>query len=291
MRIAIGIATAGRVATASAILDRLARQSRPADKIIVCGASEACIEGLAASHPGSHVLVGRKGLTLQRNDILDLLAGFDVAMFFDDDFVPAEDYLANVAKTFEAHPDIVMATGHVIADGATKKGITLEEADRLVAHDTAGRPHANDYTDLMGAYGCNMSMRLDIVRANHIRFDENLPLYSWLEDLDFGSQMARHGRIVRDNSLRGVHLGTKSGRQPGRKLGYSQVANPVYLARKGTLTWRYALYSIGRNLAANTVRSFSPEPWVDRRGRIAGNAMAFGDLVTGRLDPGRILSL
>ena len=37
--------------------------------------------------------------------------------------------------------------------------------------------------------------------------------------------------------------------------------------------------------------SLRPEPWIDRRGRLAGNLRALRDLVTGRLAPGRILEL
>jgi hypothetical protein len=41
---------------------------------------------------------------------------------------------------------------------------------------------------------------------------------------------------VAPDCLRGVHLGTKrSERSPGKRLGYSQIANPVYIARKETI--------------------------------------------------------
>jgi hypothetical protein len=45
------------------------------------------------------------------------------------------------------------------------------------------------------------------------------------------------------------------------------------------------------NIAINLLRSLRAEPWVDRRGRLHGNARALTDLVLGRLDPRRILSL
>jgi hypothetical protein len=39
-------------------------------------------------------------------------------------------------------------------------------------------------------------------------------------------------------------------------------------------------------------RSLPPlETWVDRRGRLFGNALGFADLIRGRLDPKRILEL
>jgi hypothetical protein len=118
-----------------------------------------------------------------------------------------------------------------------------------------------------------------------------LPLYGWLEDVDFSRQLARFGRVVSTDATRGVHLGVKQGRQRGVKLGYSQVANPLYLIGKGTMSPRRALTLIARNLAANTVRSLRAEPWVDRRGRLIGNVRAMLDLVTGRLDPRRIQAL
>ena len=103
-------------------------------------------------------------------------------------------------------------------------------------------------------------------------------------------QLASHGSVVQAARLRGVHLGTKgSGRSPGRRLGYSQVANPLYLARKGTMRWSLALKHMAKNLLANSVRSLSPEPWVDRRGRLAGNCLAMWDCVRGQVDPQRIL--
>jgi len=41
----------------------------------------------------------------------------------------------------------------------------------------------------------------------------------------------------------------------------------------------------------NMVRALWPEPYVDRRGRLLGNVVALRDLVTGHMDPTRILEL
>ncbi|WP_367715613.1 hypothetical protein AB2N04_16470 [Nitratireductor sp. GISD-1A_MAKvit] len=130
-----------------------------------------------------------------------------------------------------------------------------------------------------------MAVRMSTVRGYGLRFDENLPLYGWLEDVDFSRQIARHGRIVRSPRLHGVHLGTKTGRTSGVRLGYSQIANPFYLMRKRTMSPGQAAPQIARNLAANALRALYPEPWVDRRGRLVGNIRAVGDLMRGRLAP------
>ena len=113
----------------------------------------------------------------------------------------------------------------------------------------------------------------------------------WLEDVDFSRQLARHGRIVSSERLHGVHLGTKSGRTSGLRLGYSQIANPVYLMSKKTMSPRHAAPQIMRNLVANAVKFIRPEPWVDRRGRLLGNMRAVGDLVRGRLSPRNVTVL
>ena len=71
----------------------------------------------------------------------------------------------------------------------------------------------------------------------------------------------------------------------------SQIANAVYLARKGTCPWPRSLRQMGRNVGMNLARALRPEPYVDRAGRLKGNLKAVRDLVAGRLHPQRILEL
>ena len=75
----------------------------------------------------------------------------------------------------------------------------------------------------------------------------------------------------------------------GVKFGYSQVANPIYLMRKGTMSLLFGGTRIIKNLIANMVRIWRPEAHVDRRGRLKGNGLALLDLMRGRLHPGRVL--
>ena len=46
-----------------------------------------------------------------------------------------------------------------------------------------------------------------------------------------------------------------------------------------------------RNVSANLVKVWKPEPWVDRKGRLKGNALACLDLLTGRLAPANVEAL
>lgn len=137
-----------------------------------------------------------------------------------------------------------------------------------------------------------MAVRLAPMRAQGLRFDERLPLYGWQEDVDLSRRLAEFGDVVQIDAACGVHLGVKSGRGSGVRLGYSQVANPLYISgkRRG-YPFRRAVAHIARNLAMNVARATWPEPYVDRRGRLCGNLLALFDLTIGRMAPERILDL
>lgn len=291
--LAIGIATAGRRAQMPRTLAQLARQLLPPRRIVVCPASadDFDADGVPPLPFPLQVLTGPRGLTRQRNRILESCADVDVLVFLDDDFYPAPDYLREVAALFAAHADIVVATNHPLRDGATGPGISHEQAIEILAAQAQGRRAPAQLKATYGGYGCNMAIRVAPALAQGVRFDANLPLYGWLEDIDFSRRMAAHGRIVNCSSLLGVHLAVKHGRTSGLRFGYSQVANPLYLLRKGTLSAPYSLRHLARNVAKNLLHALRPEPWVDRRGRLRGNLIAFGDLLRGRLDPRRIQNL
>ena len=289
MRIAVVIATTGRPAIVAQTLRRLERQTRPPDRVLVIGAAEADAptDGLGAD---AEFHLGAKGSATQRNRALDMLEGAcDVAVFLDDDFVPAKDFMAGVALLMAEHADVVAASGHLLADGFNSAGLSFAEADALIEAHEHGAVAVPSVVPQPGAYGCNMIVRLAALSG--ARFDENLPLYGWLEDLDFSAPLAKVGRVVRTNLCVGVHLGFKSGRVPGVQLGYSQIANPAYLAAKGTMGRRAALTMAARNLVSNSVRSLHSEAYVDRRGRLRGNLLALGDLLKGRSHPTRVLGV
>lgn len=292
MKIAVAFATSNRRDILSKTILCLSKQTRLPDQIFVSPAKPEDVDQgqLDASLVPVTVLSGPVGLPAQRNTALDAAVDADLMIFFDDDFIPAADFIECAALLFERLPDAVVATGRVIADGILGPGFSFSEGEDLVSRS----PHAitHEVSDVHNAYGCNMVVRMGPVRQHALRFDENLPLYAWWEDVDFSRQLSRHGKVVQSSAMRGVHLGFKrSGRTPGRPLGYSQVANRIYLVRKGTVSRSHAWKGILRNLLANLAHVAKPEPWVDRRGRLTGNALALGDLVRGKLTPERILQL
>lgn len=291
LRLIVGIATAGRSDVLSQTIRVLADQTRLPDRLIICPAALDDVNRAAIEAFPAPILVvsGGRGLPAQRNRILSECSGADIVVFFDDDFFPSRDYLSGVESLFRERPDVVGGTGFLFDDGINGPGIPINEGLKMLAQFT--KAPAERSLEVYSAYGCNMSFRLAPVREHSLLFDENLPLYGWQEDVDFSRQLAPYGKIIKSNRMRGVHLGTKRGRTSGVRLGYSQVANPIYLARKGTFTWTRTAVRVLRNVIANIFRSLVPEPWVDRRGRIKGNLVAIGDLFNGRLAPRRILEL
>lgn len=290
MRIAIGIATTGRREILTAAVFDLTRQTRPADEIFICAAKPDDVDRDALAPLGDLVRIdiSTPGLPSQRNFILNRAQDCDVLVFLDDDFFMRPDFLANAEKVFASHPDVVIATGTLIADGVRGRGYTPEEGLAMIETDRGGAAEVNE---IYSAYGCNMAIRMRPVRDNGLTFDEALPLYAWLEDLDFTRRIARFGRSVEVGNLRGVHLATKKGRVSGVRFGYSQVANPLYLYRKSSIPLSLALRRVLRFCISNIMRSAFPETYIDRFGRARGNWIALADLIRGRLDPRRILSL
>jgi GT2 family glycosyltransferase len=288
-RIAVIVASVGRAEEIGQLLTALARQSLPPSHIVLSVASPADLP--PALPPGVVVLMGQAGLTLQRNRGLDHVLGqCDAVIFYDDDFLPAASALLGIKQFFESSPDIVGGSGLVLADGVTGGGLGYDAALRILENFEAQPVVPPRTGDKFFAYGCNMALRAAAI--TDLRFDENLPLYAWQEDIDFASRVAARGRFVHTTAFAGVHRGVNKARSPGRRLGYSQMVNPVYLVRKGTMGWRKAALIMSKNLVANTVRSVLPEPLIDRRGRLAGNVRGLADIVwRGKADPMAVLSI
>lgn len=284
-RLFVVIATLGRAELVRHTVDLLADQTRPADCIVIAPVSPEDVAGIEQARGNIEIALGPKGSCRQRNTALrEIGERADVVVFFDDDFVAAPDYLENVERLFQDMPDVTGITGDLVADGIHADGYSVEQAEALIA------AHAKTMNPLIrtrqALYGCNMAIRLSAARD--LAFDETLPLYGWLEDIDFTRQLGERGRLISTGLVTGVHLGTRGGRTSGKRLGYSQVANIVYLWRKGTMEPHLGEKLMRRNLASNLVRSFWSEPHIDRRGRLAGNLIAIKDWLTGRIDPRRI---
>lgn len=281
------VATRGRPdVVARTVRHLLATQTHRPEAVIV-----SCVDladaGQLLEDPGVTVLTGPPGLAAQRNTALaNLSPATEVVAFFDDDFVADKDWLSVAAAIFRDESQVVGFTGRLVADGINGPGITFEAAARLVE---AAPASSWTWIEPYSPYGCNMAFRVSAV--GDTRFDERLVLYGWLEDRDFSALLAKKGgRLVKGADAIGVHMGVKSGRVSGERLGYSQIANPLYMLAKGTISTAVAASHMGSNMASNFGRALWQEPFVDRRGRMRGNITALADLLLGRLQPERAAS-
>ncbi|MBV1837835.1 glycosyltransferase family 2 protein [Acetobacter estunensis] len=291
MKIVVGIATAGRAAVLVEMLCNLGRQIRQPEEVVVCAPSEEDILGVAGVCPNLRTIVGPRGLTRQRNAIIAAVPDADIVMFFDDDFLAEASYLQAVEAHMSVNNRTVIVTGRVLADGIKGPGLGVAEGQALLAAGEQ-RKMSSEPEPVFTGYGCNMALRLAPMRVFGLSFDERLPLYGWQEDVDLSRRLAAHGDVMRLPDAKGVHLGVKRGRSSGIKLGYSQIANPLYIAAKEQGYPRVRAWEhIVRNLLANIVRTLRPEPYIDRRGRLFGNILAFFDLVRGRMRPERVADL
>ncbi|NYF79931.1 glycosyltransferase family 2 protein [Granulicella arctica] len=290
LRLVLAIATRGRPAILADTLAALEFQTRKPDALLIAYPEPQDVEGIASRFPQARLLLSQPGLTRQRNTILNALPTTDLLVFLDDDFHIHRDYLAVMEQLFLAHPEVVVATGTLLGDGIHGAALNPADASTLFRScQTDGTPLA--ISPVFNAYGCNMVFRMEPIERHGIRFDESLPLYGWYEDVDFSRRLSRHGRAVRVDQAWGVHLGVKSGRHSEVRLGYSQVANPIYLARKRSVPWSFAVASVASRSLKNLVRSIAPESHIDRRGRLRGNIRAFRDLSNGSLSPTRVSSM
>jgi glycosyltransferase involved in cell wall biosynthesis len=276
------VATRGRPdIVAKTVRYLLSTQTLKPETVIV-----SCVEvadaGSLTQEAGVTVITGPAGLAAQRNSALtNLPASSEVVAFFDDDFIAEKDWLAVAATTFRDESLLVGFTGRVIADGINGPGIAFDVGVRLVEAKEAS---SWSWIEPYSPYGCNMAFRVSAI--GDTRFDERLVLYGWLEDRDFAASLAKKGgRFAKCADAIGVHMGTKMGRVSGKRLGYSQIANPLYMLPKGTISVATAVNHVGANTASNFVKAFKQEPFVDRRGRALGNLIAIFDLLCGRLRP------
>jgi GT2 family glycosyltransferase len=287
--IAVVIATRGRPDIVAATLDHLLKTQilKPAAVVVSCTVHEDA--GTAADLPNVTVVTGPPGLAAQRNTALAALpTGIDVVVFFDDDFVADTNWLAAAARTFRDESRVQGFTGWVLADGIKGPGLTFDDAVHIV--EATDRSPSWSRIEPFSPYGCNMAFRLSAI--GDLRFDERLVLYGWLEDRDFGALVGkRGGRLIKCPSACGVHMGVKSGRVAGDRLGYSQIVNPIYMLRKGTMTVGQVAGQIFRNVSSNLAGAIRPEPFVDRRGRLRGNLLGFADVLRGRVEPERAAAI
>jgi hypothetical protein len=287
--VAVVIASANRPNLLARAMRTCAEQEGVSLRSVLSVPDENSLPEDRQSLAGWQVVTGTRGLAIQRNAALSQLDGVEVVAFIDDDALLRPDYLANALAFLERHPEVVALTGRVLLDGAAKEEIPVAQAiDALAA--SAEEALAGRWRRTRELYGCNLVVRASVAVSE--RFDERLPLYSWLEDHDFARRCMRRGQLAKVDDCVIVHRGAASGgRQAHRRLGYSQLMNPIYLFRKGSFPLWLAAWEIFRPVAKNLVYAVAGSSRSWRRERLDGNLTAAADAVRGRFTPERIVHL
>lgn len=270
----------------AATLSSLSAQSRAADVIVVSvvGSSdlpETMVESI-------QLVYSERGASKQRNRGLKVLPeDTDIVAFLDDDIILHRDYVQGIESIFSAKPDAALIMGHLIANG----NVSIKKALELVNPPAGSTHYAITPSSFGDVYGCNMCVRFDV--ACKEPFDERLPLYSYMEDVDFGTRVRRHGHVGYYHGSLAVHLRVNEGRVSYRALGFSEIMNPAYLAAKGTIpVWHALCGFVLRKPLANIVRSLTRGPRkAERRERLIGNCIALRYLLSGKIDPDRAVDI
>ena len=283
--VAVVLASANRAPLLADVLRDIRAQTLQPDHLVVSVPDTASLPPV--DDLGECQVVHASGLAAQRNAGVDAVPHADLVFFFDDDAVVRSDYLERGVEHFARNPGVVGLTGNVLCDGAAVEEIGREDALGSLRRSEASVVSTATKRRRRTLYGCNFAYRP--APADKIRFDDRLPLYSWLEDHDFARRLMRSGELIWAADCVIVHRGAKSGgRQAHRRLGYSQVMNPAYLYSTGSFPLWLALWEVFRPTAKNVVQSAAGEHRVWRRERLCGNAMAARDVLARRFTPERI---
>lgn len=290
MNTTIAICSAGRPSTLDKTIARLSSQTTLPFEVLVGVYNHADVAEETRALPFVRVLNSPiKGTSAQRNICIDNTETAYI-LFLDDDVELEYNYIQCMEQLFAEQNETALASAVIVADGAqTDVGYTHEEGRVLLNHHTL-----IDRTESLGeAIGCNFFVRTQF--AKDVRFDEGLPLYGWLEDMDFSTRLRSFGSLKFTHRTSLVHLGVPSGRTSGVRLGYSQIANPLYLWRKsGEPTFWKMIFNFWLRLTlSNLLHSMikKTNARMDRPGRLIGNIKAFWDLLRARISPNNILHI
>jgi GT2 family glycosyltransferase len=280
--LAVIIASVGRPLTLHETLLSVLRQRLRPGQVVLSVSADEDVRPETRGLPGVSIVRGSLGLTRQRNGAIDALApAIELVAFIDDDVELHDRYLERVVRVFRERPDVALVDGCVVADG---RDIPRARSREIVASTEAAAGPAIREIGPELIYGCNMNVRRSVLAK--ARFDERLPLYGYMEDRDFAFECARIGRLARCESALLVHLRPSGGRISPRRLGFSQIMNPVYLWQKGNyVSWRNLAWQVSRPLLVNAAFALATRQRAHRLDLLAGNCRAFSSILRGHIAP------
>jgi GT2 family glycosyltransferase len=255
--------------------------------IFVSVPSDADVSVLTRQLPGIEIVYGTRGASAQRNRALRMIQGNpEFIAFFDDDMEVEANYMEELQRTYRAHRSIVLVNGANLAHGIYRAGTLTREIARQLIEDQLkkGLPQEN-CVPALGGYGGRMSIRGFLL--GKVEFDERLPLYSFMEDYDFTLACRKFGDIAENPRALTVHIEVASGRVSLDKRGYSEVVNPIYIARKNGVGFRGALWGA----FCVTLKNAKAAAFSTEKRRFSGNLVGWRKLLVGQIDPEYILRM
>jgi len=295
VKVSVIICTINRPSVLHETVLSIRKQSLQPIQIVLCSPGPEHVLPETLQIPGVEWIQSPAGLAAQRNRAMCRLSqDADLLAFLDDDIHLARSYFAEMARLFQDEPRILLASGRLLRDGGRGARIEPEQAAGLCEeYDRTYTPHEPiRYRAVSSGYGCNMIVRISAL--NGCRFDENLPLYAWLEDRDFSHRltMGKFPPVELANAA-AVHLGWRSGRVSGVRLGFSTVVNPIYLRKKSrTFSLNHIILHYWlRCLVGNILGILTGDREYDRWGLLKGNFLGYWHLLTGNCNPQYILRL
>ena len=281
MSVAVVIASTGRPEILDQTLNIVFEGSRVPDEIVVALAQESDLPEDSRNRARAAVYVSPKGLTKQRNfGLSKLRQTHDIVIFVDDDLFVHEDYVENIARNFHDNPELVLIMGHILQNGDISPEDAIALLKKPVDHSRGCVITSARWGEV---YGANMAFRSDFFDTHE--FDERLPQYSHMEDVDIGTLARRHGKVGYSFDAVCVHLRTPSGRVNNVKLGFCEITNPVYLARKGTVPITAAVFQhCIKTSLTNLLKGVFLGNRVKRE-RLRGNLIAYSMILRGRIYP------
>ncbi len=259
----------------------LARQSRPADEILLSVVDPTQdLKDETISVRGVRVVVGPQGSTFQRNTgVTNVHPDCELISFLDDDVELHPNYLRNGCEFMAQHPEVVgVSDGGMIANGTPTGELSRSEAIRLV--ESAREDSSGRFRFRSGLYGCDMIVRRSV--AERTPFDTRMLYYALYEDLDFSARCARLGLLAGFSGCQIVHLATRTSKFSARRYGYAQVMNGFYLWQKGSQSALSYLRTTTKGLIANVCGIFVIRRGISRahrRGRLWGSILGFRDIM------------
>jgi GT2 family glycosyltransferase len=206
------ICTRNRSMEVFSLLERLRRQTRLPEQVVVVdgsdspiGESPPAVEEVSAwlSRGTTLVIVHTEpGLTRQKN-VGARLATADIVLFLDDDGTPDAETIERLMTVFENHPEFDGGMG-TVEPAINRPLLNLFRrffqlthnfgSGRFLPSGLASFLHGRDrFASTEVLSGGFMALRKSILERH--AFDEKLVGYSYMEDLDFSWRISREARL------------------------------------------------------------------------------------------------